>query len=460
LLLAIIVSGAALRAVALDAPFAGKHAFNEAHYSMNAVNFFRYGPFSVMGELGMDLSRGIVLQWLIFLSFILFGVSELSARLPVFVCGVLSLPLLFAITERLFERRIALLAAFFAAFAPGIVYFSRNVQLEPLMVMLLLSALLFMVVYKKGGGGRWLWLSAAALALATLTKFTAALAIPSLLALYLFYNGPPRQGTKLRGALLVCSSAAVAFLWVAGTAAAGLNSDLAHLSSNEWSAAGLATSLAAVALYLPVHLGPLTLMLLVAGLPFCWREMDRAALAALLLFALAWYAIIAVLPGLYPGNEYYDYPGWYALCALAAFACLRFADFIRGLFGKPAAGSILAAIVLATLMVDIPAYFSEVSYLASGRPDWVESAALVAKANTGKQPTLADTPQAMYYAGGDPAYIDWFLFRCPIEECIAGRNYTYVVLSSYCSDEKLLGTLVLSNYTQIAQCAWMRGSAG
>lgn len=144
LLLIIILAGAALRLLWLDAPFMGFHSFNEAHYSLIALNFSKYGLLAQMDELGRDFSTTPLLPWMIFISFSVLGVSELAARIPVFICGVLSLFVFCLLVRELFGRRVALLATAFAVSAPWIAYFSRNVQLESPAMLFFLLALLFM----------------------------------------------------------------------------------------------------------------------------------------------------------------------------------------------------------------------------------------------------------------------------------------------------------------------------
>ncbi|MHA2344730.1 MAG: ArnT family glycosyltransferase, partial [Candidatus Hodarchaeales archaeon] len=116
----IIILGLILRLIDITKPFSGLSGWNEGHYALAPLNYFKYGLFTPMNDYGLDFSTSPVLYWAIFVSFKLFGVHEWSARMPSLISGIISIWLIFLIAEILYNREIAHLSAFIAATAPGI----------------------------------------------------------------------------------------------------------------------------------------------------------------------------------------------------------------------------------------------------------------------------------------------------------------------------------------------------
>ena len=69
-------------------PFCGYHAWNEGHYAMTALNFDKYGLLRQMNDFGEDYTATPFVPWMVYLSFKVFGISELTARLPNLVFGI------------------------------------------------------------------------------------------------------------------------------------------------------------------------------------------------------------------------------------------------------------------------------------------------------------------------------------------------------------------------------------
>ncbi|MBV8519887.1 MAG: glycosyltransferase family 39 protein [Acidobacteria bacterium] len=109
-------------------------------------------------------------------------------------CDALSVLLIYLLTERLFSRRAALLAAILAAFHPFFVGAVTDIRSEPLFMAFLLLGFWLVV---RGNPA----LAGAAIGLATLTRPTGLLVIP-LLALFVFVR-------DRRGALALVAAAAL-----------------------------------------------------------------------------------------------------------------------------------------------------------------------------------------------------------------------------------------------------------
>ncbi len=400
LLLIIILAGAAVRLYGIDSPFMGLHSFNEAHYSLIALNFFKYGLLAQMDELGRDFSTTPLLPWMIFASFSVLGVSELAARIPVVICGVLSLPVFYFLVRELSGRRVALLATAFAAFAPLIVYFSRNVQLESPATLFFLLALLLMA--------RRSWKAAFVLfAVCVAFKTSMLLGFPALLLLAA--ERKALDFRKMRNAAWLAVPFILPALWYAYGIAAGGGGNVGwYFGRSGGGAVAIAAAIAMALGNLPTELGAPVLLLAVIGVQRTIFEKKGRRLAAfLLLWALAWYVLAFAYPLLYLGNLYYDYPGAYAFCIFAALALSELWDFARQLAGARNATAAIATTVIAISLLGI------IACVALGATKWpfseepFQSAKLVREMNTAHAPVLVDLPRAMFYLGGDPAYIDW-----------------------------------------------------
>ncbi len=449
LLLAILLIGSLLRLNGIADPFMGPQSFNEAHYSLVALNFFKYGPLVQMDELGRDFSTTPLLPWMIFASFNLLGVSELAARLPVFICGVLSLLVFYLLARELTEKRTALLATALAAAAPGIIYISRSVQLESPATLFLLLALLLMA-------RRSAWAAMLMLAVAMAFKSSMLLGLPALLLL-----ACERRAINFRkkeaAALLLVPFIPAALWYSYGFLSGGGGSVGWYFGRFDGGIAAAAQSALLALFSIPLQLGAATFVLALAGaFRYVYPRMRQPS-GILLLWALAWYLIILAYPSLYSGNPYYDYPGWYSLCVFAAIPLAELYGMASQLAGKAAAAGAIALVLSAVLLLNIYQYDAAYS---TGWPFPeqfpFQSAKLVKEMNVRHEPVVVDVPQTFFYAGGDPEYIHWEWSEAGIAEEAAAQNCTYAVTYLYCNSTRLNAQLAAAGYVRIAPCAWKR----
>ncbi|MBC8075338.1 MAG: TIGR03663 family protein, partial [Chloroflexales bacterium] len=112
--------------------------------------------------------HGPTLYFFMLTSFFLFGDSELTARLPMAVAGILlvaSAPLL----RPYLGKRGALIAALLLAFAPSLLYYTRFARHDAFMLLWQLWMVIGFLRFVDTGRGRWLSLLAAGAALAVAT---------------------------------------------------------------------------------------------------------------------------------------------------------------------------------------------------------------------------------------------------------------------------------------------------
>ncbi|MCL4397620.1 glycosyltransferase family 39 protein [Patescibacteria group bacterium] len=101
----------------------------------------------------------------------IFGYSEIASRIPSVLFGIVTVFLVFKIGEKLFSRRAGILAALFLAVNPLAVYYSQEARMYSLAMMLVASAIYFLLEKK--------WLAfAAAVVLSLYTDYLPALMLP------------------------------------------------------------------------------------------------------------------------------------------------------------------------------------------------------------------------------------------------------------------------------------------
>lgn len=127
----------------------------------------------------------------------LFGLSEWSARLPVAILGVLTIPVLYAVAARLLNRRVGLTAAFLLAISPWHIYWSQNSRFyAPMLLFYTLSIFfLYRAIYRWDG--RFLLLGIAFFVWALSERLVAMLLLPAtaahFLLLFVFKWARPRS---------------------------------------------------------------------------------------------------------------------------------------------------------------------------------------------------------------------------------------------------------------------------
>ncbi len=158
-LLLVIIFGLYLRAYGIDSPVYGYHNWKETHYLTEARNFAEHGFFANgffvpsydYPAMTADLS-GAHADTFPFISIVvgtffkIFGPSITIARLIDIFFSILAVPAMFLLARKLFKNtEVSLVAAFLAALAPMLVFFSHNTQLQnPGLLFMVLGAYFYM----------------------------------------------------------------------------------------------------------------------------------------------------------------------------------------------------------------------------------------------------------------------------------------------------------------------------
>jgi len=117
----------------------------------------------------------LLFQSLLSLQYHLFGVSPLGGRLLSVAFGMATVWVTYAIGARLYGRRVGVLAALLIGVMPYAVVVTRQILLDGPMAFFSALSLYFLVRFVQSERVGWLYTSAVALGLATLTKETAIL---------------------------------------------------------------------------------------------------------------------------------------------------------------------------------------------------------------------------------------------------------------------------------------------
>src|SRR5262245_38153178 len=96
--------GIGWRASLLSGPFWATPHWNEGHYATAAVNVARFGALVQVDDVGLDFTFSPFVPWMAGLSAGVFGRSEAALRLPGFIFGILTLPLVWILAGLLFGR--------------------------------------------------------------------------------------------------------------------------------------------------------------------------------------------------------------------------------------------------------------------------------------------------------------------------------------------------------------------
>lgn len=472
--LAVTVCGALLRVAHLGRPFNGvaATAWNEGHYSLIALNFDRYGLWSQHNELGLDHTFSPGVPWLIWLAFKAFGPSEWSARLPIVLFGIAAIPLVAALVRRIAgSEQIALASAGLAATLPETVYFAQNVQLDTPSICCALAGAVALLRHRDTGRKGDLIVAGISVMLAVWFKFTTALLYPA----YLAFWWPGRRGAgSHRGSSrpLLSAAAALAFavITVLPSAAWELQGRLTHQTftgfyQRDWDIRGLTEVLLELPLMIGTHLFPLGFVLFAIGLPAAIRW--RARLRGLWTWCLVWILLYILAPYSALHNRYYDLAGTYLLTLVAAIGlwlplARRRSGFALAralLVGLAAIMAVLAAYDLWDPTTDRLARTLN-AHQAPLDPAPFYSAKAVARLP--RKRTVVDSPQTMFYAGGDPAWVSIVGGYGDVRLAIDGERFDYILLNDYWHQQEpyypldgaLRARLAQHHYVQIAPAAW------
>lgn len=464
----------------LGQPFIGDYAWNEVYYAYIARSF-NQGDLLVQYDLfqGTLVRSSPLVPWLIYGSFRLFGTVEWAARLPFLVFGLAALVILFLLVRTLYGHRLALAATFLTSTVPGIVFFSRNVQLDGIMTTFGLGALLAMVLFRRDRRRVWLGISLTLFALAILAKYTAVLFCPALFWAW-FDNSVRWRNRRCWLGLISYTVVALApaVLWLvfmpkpdlAAQSVPPAGSGSAYfIRFGEWSLNKFKDAFLSLWPNTSRHLGLAVWYpsILLGGVALAKTRSVKALETVRkytlpILIVVPWYLQIGY-PSSWLANEYYDYPALFAICILLAALGLATFEYIVAWLNLD--GHRLRIVIILSIGVvlfsnawDYKAFYhgSYYPWPIIDQPTSYYSARRVAALNVDHKPVLTDLPFTLYYTEADPGYgklIWWFRSDAPTIEAIKSREFEFIVFT-YPPTINIIDAIYASGYERIAPAAW------
>lgn len=176
---------------------------NEAFYTETPRRMIETGDF-ISPEFNYQprFNKPPLSYWIVALSYKLFGVSELSARLPVAMGAIIMIITAFVLGRAVYSVEAGLYAAIALAISPRILMFSRRIIIDVYIAMFMSLALLFFLLSEKDTKRRRLYLVLmyASVGLGVLTKGPVALALPAVA--FLIYLIVSKNLSRLRQMML------------------------------------------------------------------------------------------------------------------------------------------------------------------------------------------------------------------------------------------------------------------
>jgi len=211
-----------VRLIELREPWTGHHDFNGAWVSLAARNFINYGFLET--KLGVTTNSGPppdngysyylhhppLITWLVSISFMVYGISEGSARIVSVYFSIGTIVFIFLLSKNLFNINVALFAAFLQAFIPMDAFFGRLVNHEPLILFFAMALIYFFVEWLNG---RKHWSYMPIITFWGCLSGWAFYYLPFLIFLhYLFFKRKPKALLKLLPSPVICLLCFLGFL--------------------------------------------------------------------------------------------------------------------------------------------------------------------------------------------------------------------------------------------------------
>jgi len=159
---------------------------DETFYAQSGREMLDRGEWATAYLYGApQFEKPIFFYWLLKISYSIFGVNEVAARLPSALMGLAGVIGIYLIGAALFSKRAALLSAIILATNVEYIILSRACVTDMTLFVFMLFGVLFFLLGHLKGKGYFYMLSSAAFALAVLTKGPVAILLPGVvIALY------------------------------------------------------------------------------------------------------------------------------------------------------------------------------------------------------------------------------------------------------------------------------------
>jgi hypothetical protein len=367
------------------------------------LRFYKLGAWSFWGDemlTVLDVPDGFNFSWirqslaisLIQVAINTLGISEWSARLVPALIGVISAPLLYVPTRRIFGAPVALVAILFLAVSPWHLYWSQNARFYTLLLLFYTLALLTFYIGLEEDRPLYLVASLIFLGLAARERLVALAFLPVILSylglLFVLPLGRPR-GLRWRNVAIFAVPMALGVLFFAGPYLASLSGWMAgfgRVNNNPfWLLAGFV-----------YYIGVGTACIAFVGAISLLLRQDRAGLLLGLNTALPILMLMGISLFHYTANRY-AFISLYSVLLLAASAVVALVQ------AMPKSTRILAVMVLIYLLVDpLSQNLLYFRYQNGNRDDWRAAAATVQQYKHEGDLIFTAHPELTSYYLGEP----------------------------------------------------------
>ena len=194
----ILILGGTLRIYHIDYPVIGYHNMKEAHTLGEAYSLYNDGELFVNKEMysitfdnpnGAHMDNLPILSWINVGLWSIFGIELWTARLVIVLFSLGAIALSYFVVKKMFKREaIALLAAFFMAITPMLIFFGRNVQYDMPALFFMLSSLYFFLEWKENPSHKNFLLTASFITLTALVKLPFIIILIPIAALFPYHR--------------------------------------------------------------------------------------------------------------------------------------------------------------------------------------------------------------------------------------------------------------------------------
>jgi mannosyltransferase len=389
------------------------------------LRFYKLGAWSFWGDemlTVLDVPDGFNTSWirqslaisLIQVAINTLGISEWSARLVPALIGVVSAPLLYYPTRRIFGRPVALVSILFLALSPWHLYWSQNARFYTLLLLFYTLALLTFYIGLEEDRPLYLVASLIFLGLAARERLVALAFIPIVVSylalLFILPLGRPR-GLRWRNLAIFVVPTAILSLFFAGPYLASLGGWMAgfgRVNNNPfWLLAGFV-----------YYIGVGTACIAFVGALSLLLRRDRAGL----LLALNTTLPILILMGIslfhYTANRY-AFISLYSALILAAWAVVFLIQ------STPNPTRVLAVAVLIYLLASpLSQNLLYFRYQNGNRDDWRAAAAVVQQHKQEGDLIFTAHPELTSYYLGEPTRA---LHKLDLDGVKTARNRIWLI---------------------------------
>ncbi|WP_340819086.1 glycosyltransferase family 39 protein [Methanolobus sp. WCC4] len=328
------------------------HGWNEAHYSNIAKNYFTHTIWYQIPLIGGPVFDSLppFYSYMVYVSFKVFGISDMSARLVSIFAEILAVGAIYLLAKEIFGERTAILSSVIFLVLPWNILWFGRVFTDPLMTALLTASIASYVhAYKNNGSMLPFGIF---FGLAVFTKQPALVILP-IVIIWSLIVGPKRE-LLIKGAISAAVGLLPLLLWLGHYFIEGDMSFLSQILYGELAnrSAPFSNSVKVIALT-TIGLSPLILLLATYGSTKCKKE------SSVLFIWLVLYGIFVIIRTP-PSHEYYSLPLTPVFAVLAAKGVLDISKI--KVFNKWSPSRSLSFIVIFIVLSTLPITYALLSY--------------------------------------------------------------------------------------------------